>query len=61
MSRYNRELADHQTMIADVFRIVLSHNSLYIAHGLNCELENQTLLCGDLGYFESPVLNEEAL
>ena len=31
---------------------------LYIAYGSNCELETQTLLCGDLGYIESAALDE---
>jgi len=31
---------------------------LYIAYGSNCELETQTLLCGDLGYIESATLDE---
>jgi len=31
---------------------------LFIAYGSNCELETQTLLCGDLGYIESATVGE---
>ena len=31
---------------------------LYVSYGSNCELETQTLLCGDLGFIESTTLNE---
>ena len=35
-----------------------SIRSLYIAYGTNCVLETQILLSGDLGYIESPRLEE---